>query len=64
MSNLINFAPEEATYFDPIKQLYCVWDNALFYFIKNEWVQDDSDERHTLISLENINERRIHNGVI
>ena len=64
MSNLINFAPEEATHFDPVKQLYCACDNGLFYYIKNEWVQDDSDERHTLISLENINERRIHNIII
>lgn len=64
MSNLINFAPEEATHFDPVKQLYCAWDNGLFYYIKNEWVQDDSDESRSLIFLENINERRINNIII
>lgn len=56
MSNLIKFAPDGATHFDPERQLYCGWDNGLFYFINNEWIQDDSDESRKLIPLEYINE--------
>lgn len=56
MTNLINLAPPDATHFDPDLQLYCAWDNGLFYYINNEWLQSDSDEPRYLISLENINE--------
>lgn len=49
-----NIKPEEAMFFDPELQLYCMWDNALFYFINNEWVQSDDDTPRYLISLENI----------
>jgi hypothetical protein len=56
MTNLVDFAPQGATFFDPELQLYCAWDNGLFYYINREWVQSDSDEPRYLILLENINE--------
>ena len=56
MTNLVDFAPQGATFFDHELQLYCTWDNGLFYYINREWVQSDSDEPRYLILLENINE--------
>lgn len=50
--NILDFRPEGATFFDPELQLYCSWDNGLFYYINNEWVQSDSIDPRYLISLE------------
>lgn len=44
-------APKFATHFDIDIQLYCAWDNGLFYYENNEWVQTDSELPANLISL-------------